>query len=240
MLAIEIGRKGRDVAWTDWPGGDELRHYTLGSSRGIDPHGKQILDFYRESVAFEKQLESAPLIGTAEGEYAGSDACGSCHAKALETWRGSAHAHAWSKLVETGDTRGSRMRDLPRGRFRARGWIRSEDDGADGRPVRSFATARVGNTSRSSCPRRVDTWATALATAATTSTTARSSSSRPTGRRSSTANESRGGYRRVTGRTPGDRSVRCLPPYLAHCPSFEENDASDPGLHYGRFPEGRR
>ena len=103
LLGIEIGQKGRDVAWLSWPRSHELTHYTLTDAWGEDEEQGKILDYYRSNVKFEELILQVPRFEEAEGQYAGSDACATCHQSAHATWAQSRHAHAFDSLKRSGD-----------------------------------------------------------------------------------------------------------------------------------------
>ena len=105
FAAFETGRKGRDVVRLDWPDSRAFEHFTLVEAYGEHASSREILDFYRQSVADEQLLLQAPKFEMAEGEYAGPDSCAACHRKAFATWRTSKHADAFATLLETGDDR---------------------------------------------------------------------------------------------------------------------------------------
>lgn len=102
-FVIEMGKKGRDLAWWGPPGQDALRRYVLYEARGSDRVGSEILGLYRELVKEEGLLAAFPRTAPSEGVFAGSKACASCHASAHAVWKGSRHAHAWQTLVDAGD-----------------------------------------------------------------------------------------------------------------------------------------
>ncbi len=103
LFGIETGQKGRDVAYTSWPQSQSLEYYTLSADFGVDQEQEEILDFYRDNVKFEQLLLQTPRFEEAEGLYAGSESCGSCHVTAHETWKKSGHARAFDVLVKTKD-----------------------------------------------------------------------------------------------------------------------------------------
>ena len=104
VVSLELGKKGRDVLELPWPNTGKLIRHTLDASVASDPDSEELLSFYRESVAFEDLLSTAPLIGEAKGKYAGNAACAMCHKEAAEKWSHSRHAHAFATLEKTGDT----------------------------------------------------------------------------------------------------------------------------------------
>ncbi|MEE9394897.1 MAG: multiheme c-type cytochrome [Planctomycetota bacterium] len=100
---VEFGQKGRDVAWTSWPKASTVRGYTLDEKVGVGDFARELLSFYRQMVDDEDLLENEPRIHQAEGPYAGSKTCATCHPKAHEVWAASRHAHAFQSLIESGD-----------------------------------------------------------------------------------------------------------------------------------------
>jgi Cytochrome c554 and c-prime len=103
LAALEMGKKGRDVAWWGGSGSGRLRRYVLDEARGTDPVGAELINLYRDLVREEDLLGSLPVTGRTEGAFAGSQACASCHATAHRVWQDSGHAGAWKTLVDSGD-----------------------------------------------------------------------------------------------------------------------------------------
>ena len=103
LLAVEVGQKGRDIAWTSWPMIRDFQHFSLTARYGSNSQASTILDFYRANVKAEQLFFYSPRFDAAEGSYAGSEACALCHSKAYEVWKNSKHAQAWQTLVATND-----------------------------------------------------------------------------------------------------------------------------------------
>ena len=102
---LEMGHKGQYVAQVAWPDSMQgLERWILAESLSADPFAAEVLQLYRDTVAFEDLLGAAPQFEAAEGAYAGAAACATCHPSAHSVWTNSGHARAWKSLERTGDT----------------------------------------------------------------------------------------------------------------------------------------
>jgi len=66
-----------------------------------DPAVKAIVERYYAEAA-PASRPGAAATGAAEREWADAETCGTCHAKELEAWKGSAHARAVGTLADAG------------------------------------------------------------------------------------------------------------------------------------------
>ncbi|MBW7927866.1 MAG: hypothetical protein H3C58_07230 [Fimbriimonadaceae bacterium] len=99
---VSPGEKGKHVIRLEWSAGS-LRGYQpikLGADLVDDERAAALYREYQDRVRSENLLARRPR---SKGEaFAGSDACGICHAAAYTVWKDSQHAGALATLDKTG------------------------------------------------------------------------------------------------------------------------------------------
>lgn len=81
----------------------QRRPIELGPQFADDEDAAGLYRRYLARVSDEKLLEAMPRRGSPD--FAGSEACFSCHAEAAEAWHASAHSQALATLEQTGNDR---------------------------------------------------------------------------------------------------------------------------------------
>lgn len=75
----------------------------LGPQYKDDPTASRLYRNYLNRVSSEKLLEKLPRMSTVS--FSGSNKCGTCHQKALSTWKHSLHSHSLPTLAKFGHDR---------------------------------------------------------------------------------------------------------------------------------------
>lgn len=101
--SVELGLKGRTIAEMPLPALDRVERHVLDESYKKSKAGGDILQLYRDAVAFEGLLEKTLATGAAVDRYAGDESCQACHRSAHATWVKSGHSRAWKTLTDQGD-----------------------------------------------------------------------------------------------------------------------------------------
>lgn len=101
--SVEMGLKGRTIAQLPLPGLDRLERHVLDETLPKSKAGGDILQLYRDAVAFEGLLEKTLSTDAATDRYAGDESCQACHRTAHASWAKSGHARAWKTLTDAGD-----------------------------------------------------------------------------------------------------------------------------------------
>ncbi len=98
---VSPGEKGKHVIRLEWDSGALKGYRTtkLGADLADDDRAATLYGEYQERVRSENLLARRPR---SKGEaFAGSDACGTCHAAAFAVWKDSQHAEALATLEKT-------------------------------------------------------------------------------------------------------------------------------------------
>ena len=99
-VLLTPGEKGRELVTATWNGSEFVRFQvvTLGPEIEDDPEVSTSYSHYLERVDDEQLLEAVPRTVTAE--YAGNEACISCHEAAAKVWETSDHHRALKTLED--------------------------------------------------------------------------------------------------------------------------------------------
>lgn len=99
-LLVTPGGQGKNVVKLVFKGTDlsGMTLHSLGPNFEDDKSAEEIYRQYQKRVRSEKLIDSMPRI--ASKAYAGSKACMTCHGKAAEVWKDSAHAGALKTLED--------------------------------------------------------------------------------------------------------------------------------------------
>lgn len=102
-LTVSPGEKGKQLVRLLWRKGRfvSFSSVDLGPQYSNDPEISRIFGSYLKRVTEERLLESVPR--TDGPAFAGSMACGNCHAGAMRIWKRSKHAHALQSLESEGE-----------------------------------------------------------------------------------------------------------------------------------------
>ncbi len=101
---VSPGAKGKALLRLDvsQDGKQTLKILSLDESIPEDPEFKQLYSTYQQRIESSSLLALLPRVITAA--FAGSERCGNCHAKALQTWQHSAHSGAYKTLQKVGNS----------------------------------------------------------------------------------------------------------------------------------------
>jgi hypothetical protein len=85
-------------AWTNF------RLIELGPEHRDDMDASQAYKIYQQRVAAENLIAGLPRL-PGKSDFVGTAKCGSCHARELKIWKGTAHSHALPTLEKVGNDR---------------------------------------------------------------------------------------------------------------------------------------
>ena len=235
-MMVQVGKRGKYVGAVGFFPDDaqKLRFHLVTLDNQNDKPGspmkKIIEDEYRSMLKAAGIVESFPRHdytgGTAGATFVGAETCKRCHPNTYMKWSTTKHAQAFVSLGEGPQARCDlrrRVRELPHDGLRVQlGMaVRGRDAPPQGQPVRELPRTGVQARVRPEQPRVPQAHEghapsrptrASFAAAATTRTTRRSSSSKPTGARSSTTVSTITRTRRSAGesrpRWPGPRTRR--------------------------------